>query len=66
MDAEKRKIYHFPGDTKPIILNKSVATCPECKEQEWVINLNGFRMSFEEILSFECACCGFEIALESE
>ncbi len=46
------------------MLHKSYATCPKCKSQKWGVILGGFGLSFETILSFECASCGFEIVFE--
>ena len=43
---------------------KSYAVCPECGGQEWLIALSGFGLNFENILSFKCNNCGYEIVLE--
>ena len=43
-----------------------VATCPQCKGQQWFIHVNGSYDDFDKITSHECCGCGWALIIEVE
>ena len=52
--------------TKVVQLHDPVATCPQCKGQEWFIHVNGFYDDYDKVTKHECCNCGFSIDIDVE
>ena len=51
---------------KVLQLHSPVATCPQCKGQQWLIHLNGFYDEYDKVTAHECYNCGWllEVGVE--
>lgn len=51
---------------KVVQLHSPIATCPQCKCQEWYIHVNGFYDDYDKVTAHECVNCGFTVIINVE
>ncbi len=47
-------------------LHSPVATCPQCKGQQWFIHINGFYDEYDKVTAHECCGCGWTLTIDVE
>ena len=53
------------GEVLPIE-QQILATCNQCKNQTWILEVNAIGLNWKEVIGIECAECGNKVKIKEK